>query len=173
MTESEPTGKRLILMRHGQRGDRDRAGKQIIDIARQLLEQGIKVDGIVHSPVARTTFAAQTLHAVLSPELAEHFLGKVDPEQETAAPEIEQAEWLHVDRQHDNVYDRLDDLPNLNDDHDTIVLVTHEPNARAIYEEFTGEQEGVGKGTTWSRLARTVVMDLNVESWKDIGNVPK
>lgn len=159
-------------MRHGQRDDRDRAGKQIIDIARQLLEQDIKIDGIVHSPVRRTTFAAQTLHAALSPELAEHFLDKVDPESDTIAPEISEVPWLHVERGGNNVFDRMDDLHALNDDHNTIILVTHEPNATAIHAEFSEGDQDQDDPPIWSRLARTIILDLNVKSWKDIEMYP-
>lgn len=178
MTEPNFTGKRLIIMRHGNKDSRPMAAHQAIDIASQLHEAGIDhVDAINHSPIGRAERTAQYLHQAFSPELSQHFTSKSGNEPARAAPILEVSEELHnaaglyEDRQ-------FDYLRGLDDGIETIILVAHAENIDTI-EKALGygmEADNAPEDVMDPKLmdlnyathGYTVMYDLDIQSWAEL-----
>ena len=136
-----------MLMRHGDYGYgmglSARGENQSDNIAKQLAENNLIPDVIVHSPVKRAVQTAQRVHDVFN-----RIAGKDVP--------MVEREWLA-----DGNYSSVENVATLDDTQELVLAVSHMPNIESLNESLTGDYSSPGN-------CQTYVVETQAEHWKDV-----
>ena len=156
--EPEQSCKRLIVMRHGNEMDHAKLRQQVGHSAAEYnrVFPDLPIEAIFHSPIKRTEDTANALSESMSPE-------------DSTPPLMEKQEWLKDDAQKTfSDDDFIACIQGLNDDLNTVCLVTHATTGPAIIKQISDVDRNEVLFTVCDH-AGMLVLDIPSDTWKDAG----